>query len=70
MYVFKGKPTVSDTPCPGGLALVGGSCPDFTCDNNDQCKNGGTCNAGKCSCVSAFKGKDCAIPGKIIQHCS
>ena len=69
MYVFKGKPTFSVTPCPGGMALVDGLCPDFSCENDGQCLNGGTCNADKkCDCASGFNGMDCDIPGKIIQH--
>ena len=62
MYVFKGEPTFSDTPCPGGLALVGGSCPEFICNDSDApCLNSGTCEAGKCKCATGFKGIDCAL---------
>ena len=63
MYVFKGEPTFSDTPCPGGLALVGGSCPEFKCNDQDvPCLNSGTCEAdGKCKCDTGFKGLDCAL---------
>ena len=61
MYVFKGEPTFSDTPCPGGVALVGGSCPEFECNDSDDCLNSGTCEAGKCKCATGFKGIDCAL---------
>ena len=60
MYLFIGSPTTSTTPCPGGVALEDdGSCPTFTCDDN--CLNGGICKNGKCECVGAFKGIDCAL---------
>ena len=63
MYVFKGEPSFSDTPCPGGLALVGGSCPGFICNDPDvPCLNSGTCEEdGKCKCEPGFKGIDCAL---------
>ena len=51
------------------MALLDGLCPDFGCESDGQCLNGGTCNADKkCDCASGFNGIDCDIPGKIIQH--
>ena len=70
MYVFKGSPDFSETPCPGGVALGNdGSCPGFTCENDDsKCLNGGTCNANnpsQCDCATVgsamFSGIDCAL---------
>ena len=65
MYVFKGTPTTSATPCPGGVDFSDdGSCPGFSCGGDDnKCLNGGDCNVdNKCDCFSAsFKGIDCAL---------
>ena len=68
MYVFKGSPTIDETPCPGDVALVDGSCPTFECDAVDNpCLNNGICGADKtCTCAGTvsegiFKGIDCAL---------
>ena len=62
MYVFKGSPTTSSTPCPGGVALGSdGTCPEFMCDA-DACKNDGVCEAdGSCTCNNGFSGIDCTL---------
>ena len=71
MYVFKGSPTTSATPCPGNMALKDdGTCPGFTCANNNDCLNGGTCNSNdKCECdtitigsaTANYTGIDCNL---------
>ena len=63
MYVFKGSPTTSATPCPGGVDFGdNGSCPVFKCNDVDvPCLNSGTCKDEKCNCDTGFKGIDCAL---------
>ena len=69
IYIFKGRPTPTATPCPGEVALeIDGTCPEFACDA-DACKKAGTCkNDGSCSCytIYGFEWIDCTL-GKIIQ---
>ena len=66
LYVFKGSPTTSATPCPGNVAFESdGTCPEFMCDANDACKNDGTCDNGSCTCNNGFSGIDCTL-GKFI----
>lgn len=41
----------------------GNFCRKFTCVNNENCMNGGTCGSnGQCQCLSGFSGVNCGTP--------